>query len=216
MRTYASHTAVLGAGSWGTALAIQIVRAGHGVCLWGRDPEQMAAMAGKRENTRFLPGAAFPESLRLEANLRAAVESSDIVLLCVPSHAFPELLQQVTPLMRSGTRIAWASKGFEPGSGRFLHEVVEDAIGVESPGAVITGPSFAREVADDVPTAVTVASTDLVFAERVAGLLHFGNFRTYTPMTSSAQNWEARSRMCWQWALASWMAWAWAPIPGQL
>jgi glycerol-3-phosphate dehydrogenase (NAD(P)+) len=175
-----SHVAVLGAGSWGTALAIQIARAGHGACLWGRDPEQLAAMASKRENDRFLPGASFPDTLCLEANLQAAVESADIVLLCVPSHAFPDLLQQVTAFMRPGTRAAWASKGFEPGSGRFLHEVVEDAIGAQSPGAVITGPSFAREVADDVPTAVTVASRDLDFAEHLAGLLHFGNFRTYT------------------------------------
>ena len=176
----ASHIAVLGAGSWGTALAIQIARAGHGVCLWGRDPEQLAAMAKNRENTRFLPGASFPEKLDLQAKLQLAVESADIVLLCVPSHAFPDLLQQVIACMRPETRIAWATKGFEPGSGRFLHEVVEDAVGIDKPGAVVTGPSFAREVADDVPTAVTVASRDLDFAERLAGLLHFGNFRTYT------------------------------------
>ena len=180
MRSQTSHTAVLGAGSWGTALAIQIARAGHGVCLWGRDPKQMAAMASQRENARFLPGASYPENLIIEARLEAAVEAASVVLICVPSHAFPGLLHQVAACMRPETRIAWATKGFEPGSGRLLHQVVEDGIGAHSPGAVVTGPSFAREVADDVPTAVTVASRDLDFAARVAGLLHYGNFRTYT------------------------------------
>jgi glycerol-3-phosphate dehydrogenase (NAD(P)+) len=137
-------------------------------------------MARTRENLRYLPGLVFPEALMLEEDLAAAVGSAEILLMVAPSHGIPPLLERLMPLISPATRIAWAAKGFEPGSGRFLHQVVADHLGADRPGAVITGPSFAKEVADDLPTAVTVASEDPEFAARLAGIIHHGNLRAYT------------------------------------
>jgi len=172
--------AVLGAGSWGTALAIQLARAGHSVRLWGRDRDRIRRMALAGENARYLPGIAFPDGLVLEADLAAAVARASLVLLVTPSHGIPDLIRALVPLLDGEARIAWAAKGFEPGSGRFLHQVVEELVDHQRHGAVITGPSFAVEVAAGLPTAVTVASPDLDFAARVAGALHHGHFRAYT------------------------------------
>ncbi len=170
----------LGAGSWGTALAIQAARCGNSTVLWGRDRARIAEMARARENPRYLPGFEFPDELTPEPDLAAAVGGAEIVVLVPPSHAFPALLQQVVPLLAAGGRVAWATKGFEPGSGRLLHLVAEEALGPERPGAVVTGPSFAREVAKGLPTAITVASPDHAFAARVASALHGQNFRAYS------------------------------------
>ena len=172
--------AILGAGSWGTALALQAVRCGTETSLWGRDPERVAAMNRTRENADYLPGFELPRALTLEADLATAVGAAKIVLLAPPSHGFPQLLKQVVPHLSSGARVAWATKGFEPGSGRLLHLVAEAMLGADRPGAVITGPSFAREVAQDLPTAVTVASQDHAFARRVVAAFHGGNFRAYS------------------------------------
>lgn len=171
--------AVLGAGSWGTALALQMARCGHDVVLWGRDRVRAQEMARTRENRRYLPGATFPESLSVEPSLEAAVQSADRVLLVTPSHGFPEILAEIKPLLSGHQDLAWASKGFEPGSGRLLHQVLAEVLGDEAPMAVVTGPSFAREVADNLPTAVTVASPDLAHAQRWVDVLHGGSFRAY-------------------------------------
>jgi len=172
--------AVLGAGSWGTALAIQLARAQVDTILWGRDPAQIATMQQSRSNPRYLPGMQFPTPLRPISELSEAVAQAAIVLLVTPSHAFSALLRQAVPHLSADARVAWASKGFEPGSGRFLHEVAQEILGPEQPLAVLTGPSFAKEVADDKPTAVTVAGTETDFAAAVARLFHHGSFRAYT------------------------------------
>jgi glycerol-3-phosphate dehydrogenase (NAD(P)+) len=172
--------AVLGAGSWGTALAALCVRNGHATTLWGRDPAQLAAMAASRRNARYLPDIELPAALDYEPGLTAAVGTADLLLLVVPSHTFPSLLAALAPHRRAGAGVAWATKGFEPGSGRFLHEVAAELLGDAVPTAVVTGPSFAREVALGLPTAVTVHSDRAAFAQQVAGLLHGTTFRAYT------------------------------------
>lgn len=179
-----TQVSVLGAGSWGTALAMQLARAGRALgfrtVLWGRDPEHVEAMIEARENTRYLPGLTFPDHLHLEPDLSTAVTEADIVLVVTPSHAFPETLTAIKSLLSANTPVAWATKGFEPGSGRFLHEVAEEMLGSDRPLAVLTGPSFAQEVAENKPTAVTIAGTDMAFATELARCFHHDSFRAYT------------------------------------
>ncbi|KFN45511.1 NAD(P)H-dependent glycerol-3-phosphate dehydrogenase [Arenimonas malthae CC-JY-1] len=172
--------AVLGSGSWGTALASLIARNGHPTTIWGRDAAQVEAIANTHENPRYLPGIVLPESLRASTDIAATVAGADLVLVVTPSHAFTETLHALAPHRRPAAGVAWATKGFEPGSGRFLHEVAAEALGPGVPLAVVTGPSFAKEVAQGLPTAVTVHSDDEAFAREVAESLHGPTFRAYT------------------------------------
>ena len=171
--------AVLGAGSWGTALAALTARNGVPTTLWGRDPQALAAIAANRCNQRYLPDIELPEQLHYESDLAAAVRGASIVLIVVPSHAFASMLVELAPLLDANTAIAWATKGFEPGTGRFLHELVTEQL-PGRPAAVITGPSFAREVAVGLPSAVTVHSENAAFAKQLASLLHAPNLRAYS------------------------------------
>jgi len=171
--------AVLGAGSWGTALAVQLARNGVATTLWGRTPQAIVEMATTRRNARYLPDLELPDALQLSAMLEPTVRDAGTLLLSVPSHAFDELLGAIATWVAPGVGIAWATKGFDPGSGRFLHELVAEHL----PGhaaAVVTGPSFAREVALGLPTALTVHSSDAAFAHEVAQQLHSPRFRAYT------------------------------------
>ena len=172
--------AVLGAGSWGTALAALIARHGHPTVLWGRDPAVASAIDGRHENPRYLPGIALPAGLRATTSLPDALADAGLVLVVVPSHAFAETLRALAPLRPAGAGVAWATKGFEPGSGRFLHEVAGEVLGDGVPLAVVTGPSFAKEVAEGLPTALTVHSDDAGFCQQVADALHGPAFRAYT------------------------------------
>ncbi len=172
--------AVLGAGSWGTALAALIARHGHPTTLWGRDADVIAAIDGGKENPRYLPGIALPERLLATTDLAASMAGAGLVLVVTPSHAFADTLRALAPHRPEGAGVAWASKGFEPGSGRFLHEVAAEVLGPQVPLAVVTGPSFAREVAAGLPTAVTVHSEQADFAQLVADALHGPAFRAYT------------------------------------
>jgi glycerol-3-phosphate dehydrogenase (NAD(P)+) len=172
--------AVLGAGSWGTALAALAARHGHPTVLWGRDPAQIAILDARHENARYLPGIALPDNLRASTDLAAAVRSADLLLVVTPSHAFHQTLHALAPHRAPATGVAWATKGFEPGSGRFLHEVAGEILGPEVPLAVVTGPSFAKEVALGLPTALTVHSDREDFAQSVADALHGPAFRAYT------------------------------------
>src|SRR6478736_3765144 len=172
--------AVLGAGSWGTALAALLARHGYPTTLWGRDAERVRAIDATHENARYLPGVALPENLRASTDLAATVAGADWILAVTPSHAFGETLRALAPHRRAGAGVAWATKGFEPGSGRFLHEVAAEILGADVPLAVVTGPSFAKEVAQGLPTALTVHSDDTAFAQQVADALHGPAFRAYT------------------------------------
>ena len=176
----ARPVAVLGAGSWGTALAALIARHGHPTVLWGRDAAVVEAIDQRHENPHYLPGIALPAELRATTDLAAAMHDASLVLVVVPSHAFTETLHALAPLRPEGAGVAWATKGFEPGSGRFLHEVAAETLGAGVPLAVVTGPSFAKEVAQGLPTALTVHSDDAGFAKTVAEALHGPAFRAYT------------------------------------
>lgn len=171
--------AVLGAGSWGTALALVLAHNGIPVRLWGHDPEHMAALEKARCNVRHLPDAPFPETLTPTASLNGAVDGAGDVLLVVPSHGFRSLVETLAPTLDEGIRIAWATKGLEAESGGLLHQVVESLL-PGRPTAVLSGPSFAREVAAGLPTAVTIASRDDDFAADLAAAFHNDQFRPYT------------------------------------
>ncbi|MGH8032735.1 MAG: NAD(P)H-dependent glycerol-3-phosphate dehydrogenase [Luteimonas sp.] len=176
----AAAVAVLGAGSWGTALAALIARHKHATVLWGRDAATIAAVDTEHHNPRYLPGIALPHTLRATTDLGAALRDADLVLVAVPSHAFADTLHALAPQRPAHAGVAWATKGFEPGSGRFLHEVAGDILGDGVPLSVVTGPSFAKEVAAGLPTALTVHSDDDAFAKLVADTLHGPAFRVYT------------------------------------
>ncbi len=171
---------VLGAGSWGTALSMLLARNGHQVRLWDRDAGHVDALNKQRENRRHLPGIALPDDVQAFADLHSALSGSDHVLVAVPSAAFREVLQNARSHLGTAFNLIWASKGLEPGTGKFLHQIVDE----EFPGhvdiAAVSGPSFASEVARGLPTAVTVASRNAGYARTVAELFHCLRFRAYT------------------------------------
>jgi glycerol-3-phosphate dehydrogenase (NAD(P)+) len=175
-----SKCAVLGAGSWGTALAIQLARVTPPTVLWGRDRAHLAEIARDRRNVRYLPEAQLPDSLVVEPDLAAALSGSRDVLVAVPSHALRSTLQEVAPHLPAGARVAWATKGFELTTGLLPHEVASQVLGAHVPTAVVSGPTFAREVGAGLPTAMTIASHDPTFASELARRLSGQNFRAYT------------------------------------
>jgi glycerol-3-phosphate dehydrogenase (NAD(P)+) len=177
--TSATPVAVLGAGSWGTALAARLAENGVPATLWGRTPQSVVDMATTRRNARYLPDLVLPESLQISGALEPTVRDAGTVLIAVPSHAFAEILDAAKPWIAPHVGIAWATKGFDPASGRFLHELVGERL-PQHAAAVVTGPSFAREVALGLPTALTVHSSDAAFAQQVAQMLHAPTFRAYT------------------------------------
>jgi glycerol-3-phosphate dehydrogenase (NAD(P)+) len=170
---------VIGAGSWGTALAILLAREGHLTHLWGRDGAQVDAMRSARRNLRYLPDALFPETLHVTSDLRSALHDARDALIAVPSQAFRATLEHVRPHLAPHTRIAWATKGFEIATGLLPHQVVQEVLGA-TPGAVLSGPTFAKEVGSGLPTAMTIASTDEHFAKELALSLSGPRFRAYT------------------------------------
>ncbi|KZN41485.1 NAD(P)H-dependent glycerol-3-phosphate dehydrogenase [Pseudoalteromonas luteoviolacea] len=181
MNTSQSAVTVLGAGSYGTALAICFARNGHRVTLWGRNQADVETLASERQNKRYLPDITFPESLELEADLESAVKASQTILVVVPSHAFAETLKQIQPYLQDGARIAWATKGLEPDTGRLLEEVAKEVVGEAVPLAVLSGPTFAKEMAAGLPTAISVSARDEALRSELASLLHCSrSFRVYS------------------------------------
>lgn len=179
MGEVAADIAVLGAGSWGTALAILLARNGHRVVLWGRSAGHVADLSKERRNRRYLPEHAFPDGLRLSADLDEVLARTDLVLVAVPSHAFQSVCAELSTRAARLDGVFWATKGFEPGSGRLLHEVAEQTIGADVATAVLSGPTFANEIARGLPAAVACASASAEFAERVSGLFRNDRFRVY-------------------------------------
>ena len=177
--TTSTPIAVLGAGSWGTALAALLARNGIPTTLWARTAQAVVDMATARRNLRYLPELEFPDALQLSGALEPTVRDAGTVLIVVPSHAFGEILDAAAPWIAPHAGVAWATKGFDPASGRFLHELVAERL-PDHAAAVVTGPSFAREVALGLPTAVTVHSSDAAFAQRIAQQFHCPLFRAYT------------------------------------
>ena len=171
---------VIGAGSWGTALAITLARNGHPTWLWGRDENALAAIARTRINTKYLPGHHLPPSLEIETVLAKAAGSAGAHLVAVPSHGFANLIATLAEIPASHAGVLWATKGLDPSSGRLLHEVAEELLPAGTPVGVLSGPTFAGEVASQLPTAVTLASSDPNFAEAWATRLTNPRFRVYT------------------------------------
>jgi glycerol-3-phosphate dehydrogenase (NAD(P)+) len=178
-RSSAEPMTVIGAGSWGTALAIQLAREGHPTRLWGRNGARLDAMRLARRNDYYLPGAEFPDGLQVTNELKQALSGARDALIAVPSHAFRETLESVKPHLDPDTRIAWATKGFEIATGLLPHQVARQVLG-SRPGAVLSGPTFAKEVGAGLPTAMTVASHDERFAKDMALSLSGPHFRAYT------------------------------------
>ncbi|QIR16000.1 NAD(P)H-dependent glycerol-3-phosphate dehydrogenase [Shewanella aestuarii] len=163
---------VLGAGSYGTALAISLASNGHKTLLWGHDPKHMQALTESRSNQAYLPGIQFPDCLQIEADLKVALAASKNILVVVPSHVFGDVLKQAKPLLRSDARIVWATKGLEPETGRLLQDVAREQLGEQYPLAVLSGPTFAKELAAGLPTAISVAGTCPQFTHDLVELLH--------------------------------------------
>ena len=171
--------AVLGSGSWGTALAVHLARTGHRTILWGIETEELVAMTRDRVNTRYLPGVSLPDRVEIEHDFARAVTESDQLLVVVPSHAFREVLERAKPLLRRGQRVAWATKGFELATGKLPHDVAAEVLGPSVPTAVLSGPTFAKEVGAGLPSAMTVASADAEYALQLARSISGENFRAY-------------------------------------
>ncbi len=167
---------VVGAGAWGTALAIALnVR--HTVTLWAREPDVVREIKEKRQNERFLPGIMLPDSLRIVGDIGVAARDSELLVVAAPLVGLRDTLRKIREVAVS-PRLIWVCKGFEPGSGKLPHQVVEEELGAVSCG-VLTGPSFADEVAKGLPTAVALASRDGAFARSVAAELHGPRLRLY-------------------------------------
>jgi len=179
----ASETAaigVIGAGSWGTALTVQLGRANQQPMLWGRETNVIEALTKQRCNSVFLPDIPLPDNVQINPDLDDLVQRNRDLLVCVPSHVFRQVLEAIRPHLQPGARIAWATKGFELATGKLPHQVAHEALGMEVPLAVLSGPTFAREVGLGLPTAMTVAATTMDFADELAWRFSGDNFRAYT------------------------------------
>jgi glycerol-3-phosphate dehydrogenase (NAD(P)+) len=171
---------ILGAGSWGTALAILAAKNGCQVLLWGHQPEHISMLAKDRQNKHYLAGIAFPENLSLTSCLEEAAAFSDIILIAVPSHAFKDTLSKFKVFAPDKIKIAWATKGFYPDNGALLHELVAELYSPNTSVALLSGPTFAKEVAQGLPTAVTIASSDPSLLAQLTAIFHSERFRIYT------------------------------------
>jgi len=172
--------AILGAGSWGTALAVHLVRIGHRVRLWSIEPDVVEAVTLRRSNAVYLPGISLPEGIDATLSLAEAVGAAEIVVAAVPSHAVRSVLVDVRPLLQQEAGIVRVVKGLETGTLLRMSQVVEQELPIGHPVVVLSGPSFAIEVARELPTAVSVASGNMQAAERVQEEFRGKFFRIYT------------------------------------
>ncbi len=170
--------AVLGAGAWGTALAISLAPR-HQVTLWARNVEQAEAMQADRSNQLYLPNMAFPEPLQLTSDVDAAMSQAELLIVAVPVSSLRSTLQRIA-LLPEAIPVVWLCKGFEAQTSQLPHQVVAEVLPEHFPRAVLSGPSFAQEVARGLPTALTLASTDIAFAQRIAQALHHSRLRIYS------------------------------------
>ncbi len=170
--------AVLGAGAWGTGIAVRLSGQAR-TCLWARHPEHIQRLRAEGSNARYLPGIALPEALAFSSDLAEAAEQADYLIAAVPTGGLRSLLRQ---LRNAGLArpLIWLCKGFEAGSMRLPHEVVAEEWPAEVPSGTLSGPSFAREVGNGLPTALTLASADAAFARRAASDLHGAYLRLYS------------------------------------
>lgn len=168
-----------GAGSWGTALALQLARNQINVQLWDISPEHIQNLQADQENKRYLPNIPLPDLLVPQAELAAVAQSSHYHLVVVPSHGMRALLQRLKPLLNIEDVIIWATKGIELDTGKLLHEVVLEELPFCQHYAVVSGPTFAAEVASGLPTAMTVAANTQALAKVIAQAFSANNYRVY-------------------------------------
>lgn len=170
--------AILGAGAWGTALAINL-SSRHQVTLWTKDSHHLAELTAQRKNQQFLPGFFLPESLRITSTLKIALGAAELALIVVPVAGLRETLRGV---VASGVAvpIVWGCKGFESQVAKLPHQIVQEEFGGAAPSGVLSGPSFAQEVAQGLPTALTLASHDEQFSQKIALQLHSARLRVYS------------------------------------
>tara|TARA_B100001123_G_C15339884_1_gene1034397 strand:+ start:5258 stop:6247 length:990 start_codon:yes stop_codon:yes gene_type:complete len=171
--------AVLGAGGWGTALAVHLARAGHNVQLWARDEDLVSKMRLTQTNAVYLPEVVFPKSLQVESNLKAVLSRANLVVAALPSHGMREVLQKVAPMVPPSVTFVSATKGLEQGTLLRMSEVIEQELGKSQKIAVLSGPSFAPELARELPTAVSVASREASTLARVQNDFRTSYFRLY-------------------------------------
>lgn len=174
-----STVAVFGAGSWGTALAIQLARNGLDVNLWGHRRDHIERLVRESENLAYLPGIKLDKNIKPTASIKDCLRQAQIVLIAIPSKNFREFLRALKPHISPEISIFWATKGFEIASGKLLHQLVCE----ELPGhhyGVVSGPTFASEVARGLPAAITCAGDDAAATALFADLLHGNRFRCYT------------------------------------
>lgn len=174
-----SPIAVLGAGSWGTALALYLARRGQTVRLWTIETDHAEIMQKERTNNRYLPGFDFPPSLTPILDLAETVHQVQDILVAVPSVGFRSTLSLLKPLISPTTRIVWATKGLDEETGELLHQVTLDVLGKNYAYAALSGPSFAREVAAGLPTSVAIACNTPGFATDLIARFNSPIFRTY-------------------------------------
>jgi glycerol-3-phosphate dehydrogenase (NAD(P)+) len=176
------RVAVIGAGSWGTALAIHAARAGHEVCLWSHNAAVVESINNNHINSRYLNEFPIPERVRATSNIVESVDAAELVILAAPSHATRELLTALTPALHAEMIIVSATKGIEIDTGKRISQLVAEIVPQDShPRFVsLSGPSFAKEVAERHPTAVVAASTDRDASRTVQTELSFDNLRIYT------------------------------------
>ncbi len=171
--------AVIGAGSWGTALSIHLARAGHHVRLWARDQGLVAEMTARRQNAVYLPEFGLPDTLRPLGSMREAVEGVRLVVMAVPSHGMRAVLQQAAPYVTANTIVVSATKGLEEKSLLRMSEVVAAELPMAPDIVALSGPSFATEVARELPTAVVVASNSRAAVEHVQEEFRSSALRLY-------------------------------------
>lgn len=179
MSIKASPIAVLGAGAWGTALSLLLVRNGNRVRLWSHDSAQVEVMRAECANPEFLPGFSLPTALQIENDLTAALEGVSDILMAVPSQVFTDVLHKIKAIRQHNWRIAWGTKGLDATSGRFLHEMVAEVLGETTSAAVLSGPSFAHELAAGLPTAVSLSGNQPEFLRDLTIRFHGNNLRVY-------------------------------------
>lgn len=172
---------VLGAGAWGTALAVHLARLHPEIKLWGRNTQELETLISTHENKRYLPGVVIPNNILPPPNFSSLVNSSSHIIVAVPSTTMRDIMRRISSDASYELRgIIWACKGLEQGTGKFLHQVADEELPANIQTAILSGPSFAQEVGRGLPTAVTIASTNKQFAHEAAQLFHHSLFRTYT------------------------------------
>ncbi|MEL7564330.1 MAG: NAD(P)H-dependent glycerol-3-phosphate dehydrogenase [Dehalobacterium sp.] len=173
--------AVLGAGSWGTALAALLANNGHKVFLWARDPEQWEKISRTRENSKYLPGVSLPQQLNILNNLTEALSDQDLLVLAVPSHSVRVLAKEISSHINPNTVIVNTAKGFEPKTFIRLSEVLKEELPAFSHNNItlLSGPSHAEEVGRNLPTAVVVAAKNKSIAEKIQDIFMTHSFRVY-------------------------------------